>query len=146
MRGVKWHGHGKFDFSGGETRSLKELFVHRTNAGGPCPGAAGDWIYEVKFDGYRALAFKAGSEVQLFSRNRKLFNDNYPILVAALKSLKADLIIDGEIAAPGRKWQIFFATPSILSSPGDTTVRTKGGPCLLVPIILFFILKDILSG
>src|SRR5271157_1747896 len=60
---------------------------------------AGDWIYEVKFDGYRALAFKAGSEVQLLSRNRTLFNHNYPVLIDALKRLKADFIIDGEIAA-----------------------------------------------
>jgi bifunctional non-homologous end joining protein LigD len=60
---------------------------------------AGDWIYEVKFDGYRALAFKTGSEVQLFSRNRKLFNNNYPVLVDALKSLKSEFIIDGEITA-----------------------------------------------
>jgi hypothetical protein len=29
---------------------------------------AGDWIYEMKFDGYRALAFKAGPEVRLLSR------------------------------------------------------------------------------
>jgi hypothetical protein len=29
----------------------------------------GDWIYEMKFDGYRALAFKAGSEVRLLSRS-----------------------------------------------------------------------------
>jgi bifunctional non-homologous end joining protein LigD len=43
---------------------------------------AGDWIYEMKFDGYRALAFKAGSEVRLLSRNRTLFNDNYPNLSA----------------------------------------------------------------
>jgi bifunctional non-homologous end joining protein LigD len=60
---------------------------------------AGDWLYEVKFDGYRALALKAGSEVQLLSRNRKLFNDNYPVLIDALKSLKANFVIDGEIAA-----------------------------------------------
>jgi bifunctional non-homologous end joining protein LigD len=30
----------------------------------------GDWLYELKFDGYRALAFKAGKEVRLISRNR----------------------------------------------------------------------------
>jgi bifunctional non-homologous end joining protein LigD len=60
----------------------------------------GDWIYEMKFDGYRALAFKAGSEVRLLSRNRTLFNDNYPILIEALESLKPkNFIIDGEIAA-----------------------------------------------
>ena len=60
---------------------------------------AADWIYEVKFDGYRALAFKAASEVQLFSRNRKLFNDKYPVLIDAFNSLKANFIIDGEITA-----------------------------------------------
>ena len=59
----------------------------------------GDWIYEMKFDGYRALAFKARSEVRLLSRNRTLFNDNYPRLVDSFKALKAKgFIIDGEIA------------------------------------------------
>jgi ATP-dependent DNA ligase len=59
---------------------------------------AGDWIYEMKFDGYRALAFKAGSEVRLLSRNRTLFNDNYPRLVDSRKALKAKgFIIDGRL-------------------------------------------------
>jgi bifunctional non-homologous end joining protein LigD len=54
----------------------------------------------MKFDGYRALAFKTGSEVRLLSRNRTLFNNNYPVLVDAIKSLKTkSFIIDGEIAA-----------------------------------------------
>jgi bifunctional non-homologous end joining protein LigD len=39
---------------------------------------AGDWLYEMKFDGYRALAFKSGAEIRLLSRNRTNFNDNYP--------------------------------------------------------------------
>ena len=39
----------------------------------------GDWLYEMKFDGYRALAFKADKEVRLISRNRKSFNDDYPV-------------------------------------------------------------------
>ena len=60
----------------------------------------GGWLYELKFDGYRALAFKSGAEVRLLSRNRTLFNDNYPQLVDSLKALKAkSFIIDGEIAA-----------------------------------------------
>ena len=60
----------------------------------------GEWIYEMKFDGYRALAFKAGSEVRLLSRNRTIFNDNYPQLVDSLKALKAKkFTIDGEVAA-----------------------------------------------
>jgi bifunctional non-homologous end joining protein LigD len=60
----------------------------------------GNWLYEMKFDGYRALAFKTGKEVRLLSRNQTLFNDNYPQLVDSLKTLKAkSFIIDGEIAA-----------------------------------------------
>ena len=60
----------------------------------------GNWLYELKFDGYRALAFKAGSEVRLLSRNRTLFNDNYPRLVDSLKALKSkSFALDGEIAA-----------------------------------------------
>jgi bifunctional non-homologous end joining protein LigD len=38
----------------------------------------GNWLYEMKFDGYRALAFKAGKEVRLVSPNQTLFNEDYP--------------------------------------------------------------------
>jgi bifunctional non-homologous end joining protein LigD len=58
----------------------------------------GKWLYELKIDGYRALAFKTGQEVRLVSRNHVVFK--YPQLANALKSLPAqNAIIDGEIAA-----------------------------------------------
>jgi bifunctional non-homologous end joining protein LigD len=61
---------------------------------------SGEWLYEMKFDGYRALAFKAGKEVRLVSRNKIDFSNDYPQLLEALKSLRAkNFIIDGEIAA-----------------------------------------------
>jgi len=41
---------------------------------------SGDWVYEMKFDGYRALAFKAGKEVRLVSRNQIDFGNDYPQL------------------------------------------------------------------
>src|SRR5262252_5475621 len=60
----------------------------------------GDWLYELKFDGYRALAFKTGKEARLMSRNRTNFEDDYPQLIDALKSLTVkQATIDGEIAA-----------------------------------------------
>jgi bifunctional non-homologous end joining protein LigD len=60
----------------------------------------GSWLYEMKIDGYRALAFKAGKGVRLMSRNRIDFSDNYPRVVDSLKLLPAkDAIIDGEVAA-----------------------------------------------
>jgi bifunctional non-homologous end joining protein LigD len=60
----------------------------------------GDWLYELKFDGYRALAFKAGKEARLISRNRTNFDNDYPQLIDALRSLTArQATIDGEITA-----------------------------------------------
>jgi bifunctional non-homologous end joining protein LigD len=34
----------------------------------------GDWLYEIKHDGYRALAFKDGKDVRLLSLNKKAFD------------------------------------------------------------------------
>jgi len=60
----------------------------------------GDWLYELKFDGYRALAFKVGKEARLISRNRMNFDTDYPQLIDALTSLTArQATIDGEITA-----------------------------------------------
>lgn len=58
-----------------------------------------DWQYEVKFDGYRALAIKTGGMVQLRSRNDKDFTRRYPALVAALAGLPDETVIDGEVVA-----------------------------------------------
>ena len=69
----------------------------------------GDWIYELKFDGYRALAFKAGKEVRLVSRNRTNFNNDYPRLVDSLRLLRAnEVTIDGEITALDEKGKSSF--------------------------------------
>ena len=60
---------------------------------------AGRWLYEVKFDGYRTLAFKNGRETRLVSRNQKDFT-KFPQLNDALKLLNAgQVVIDGEITA-----------------------------------------------
>src|SRR5260370_16327157 len=69
----------------------------------------GNWIYELKFDGYWALAFKAGKEVRLVSRNRTNFNNDYPQLVDSLRLLRAnEVIIDGEITALDEKGKSSF--------------------------------------
>ena len=67
----------------------------------------GRWLYEVKFDGYRALAFKSGKETRLVSCNQKAFN--YPELLDALKLVPAEhFVIDGEIAALDPKGRSSF--------------------------------------
>jgi len=56
------------------------------------------WFYEIKLDGYRAIAVKSG-RVNLFSRRRKLFNTQYPDLVEALAELPEGTVVDGEVVA-----------------------------------------------
>jgi len=58
-----------------------------------------EWSYEVKLDGYRALAIKTNGGVLLRSRNNKDFNSKYPVVVRALGTLPDDTVIDGEIVA-----------------------------------------------
>ena len=57
------------------------------------------WLYELKLDGYRAIAFKQNGAVQLRSRNDHSFNGRYPAVVKALGKLPEDTVIDGEIVA-----------------------------------------------
>ena len=58
------------------------------------------WTYEVKWDGYRALAIKQGPRVQILSRNQKDLTRDYPDVVAAIRTLRvADAVLDGEIVA-----------------------------------------------
>ncbi len=56
------------------------------------------WLYELKFDGYRAIAIKSG-KVALRSRNDNDFSIRYPGLVQALASLPDETVIDGEVVA-----------------------------------------------
>jgi len=56
-----------------------------------------DWTYEVKWDGYRALAFINGKEVELQSRNSKSFNEKFYPIRDTLANWNTQMILDGEI-------------------------------------------------
>ncbi|MDR0209953.1 MAG: DNA ligase D [Pseudomonas putida] len=63
---------------------------------------AGDWRYEVKFDGYRILARIEGADVRLFTRNGHDWSAKMPHQVAALRKLKLKSAwLDGEVVVAG---------------------------------------------
>jgi bifunctional non-homologous end joining protein LigD len=55
------------------------------------------WLFEVKWDGYRAIASKQGAETSLYSRSGQDFSTHYPPVYEALKELSHDVVLDGEI-------------------------------------------------
>jgi bifunctional non-homologous end joining protein LigD len=61
------------------------------------------WIYEIKWDGYRAIANVVDGAVELISRNLKPFTDRYGPVAEALSKLKLNAVFDGEIVAVDEK-------------------------------------------
>jgi bifunctional non-homologous end joining protein LigD len=58
------------------------------------------WFYELKFDGYRAVAFIDDGEVRFLSRNQNELTGGYPELSVTPQAIKArQAVIDGEICA-----------------------------------------------
>jgi bifunctional non-homologous end joining protein LigD len=59
-----------------------------------------EWIYELKFDGIRLVAVKAGESVKLFSRNQNELAARFPEVADAVRRLPVDdCVIDGEVVA-----------------------------------------------
>jgi len=62
-----------------------------------------DWQYEVKWDGYRALAFLNKGKAELFSRNNKSFDDKFYPIHDLLSKWKLNAVFDGEILVLNEK-------------------------------------------
>jgi bifunctional non-homologous end joining protein LigD len=66
----------------------------------PAPPDNGQWLYEVKFDGFRVLAVKNGKDVGLWSRNKKRLNERFPEVARAVAKLSVKkCLLDGEVCA-----------------------------------------------
>jgi DNA ligase D-like protein (predicted ligase) len=66
---------------------------------GRLPDEPSRWEYQLKLDGYRAVAFKAGGRIHLRSRNDNDFSTRYPSVVRGLARLPDETVIDGEVVA-----------------------------------------------
>ena len=78
-----------------KARFIEPMLLLRTDK---LPEGSG-WVYEIKFDGYRALAIKTDGKVYLRSRNDNDFTQRYANVVSALSPLPDETVIDGEVVA-----------------------------------------------
>ena len=80
----------------------------------------GDWISEVKFDGYRLIARKNGAEVQLFTRNGLDWTARLPTIAQAVRTLQAErVMLDGELVALTQDGHSSFPALQAALSAGD---------------------------
>jgi len=69
-----------------------------------------DWLFEIKWDGYRAVAFIEGGKVRLVSRNQTDLTPRYPELKDLPQFIKAKTaILDGEVVALDEKGRASFS-------------------------------------
>ncbi len=61
------------------------------------------WMYEIKWDGYRALGYINNGTVDIKSRNNKSFNEKFYPVFDALKQWKINAVVDGEIVVVNEK-------------------------------------------
>jgi bifunctional non-homologous end joining protein LigD len=100
-----------------------------------------EWIYELKWDGYRALALKHADDVRLLSLKEKDLTSDFAAVAEAVRRVSADTaVIDGEIvavdtrgcpsfqalqnrASTGREWQIVYYAFDLLGLEGQDWKR-----------------------
>ncbi len=81
--------------------------------------AGKEWLYELKFDGYRFLGARAGRETRLWSRTRNDFTARFPGVATALLGLKAkSALVDGEVIVPDEEGRPRF---QLIQNADDTT-------------------------
>lgn len=87
-----------------------------------------EWLYEVKFDGYRCLAGRDSTEVTLWSRRGNLFTDQFPQIARACERIPPGTLVDGEIVALDANGRISFNLLHI-TAPGRKRCSSTYSTC-----------------
>ncbi len=102
------------------------------------PPKRGDWLYELKFDGIRAIAIKNGVKVSLLSRNEKTLDARFPEIVDAVKTLPArECVIDGEVVALDDKGRSSFQLLQAREMFATGRIRPTGGEEQKAPLCFY---------
>ncbi|MBO5394670.1 MAG: non-homologous end-joining DNA ligase [Clostridia bacterium] len=67
-----------------------------------------DWLFEIKYDGYRIFAFKEKNKIKLISRNEKDYTATFYSIKDSLLKIKHDFIVDGELVSFDEKGRSDF--------------------------------------
>ena len=81
-----------------------------------------DWYYELKYDGYRIVAFIEGNNVRLMTRNGHDYTNRFPAIVTSLSDLATGraIVLDGEVVITDETGKTDFqALQSYLKRPKD---------------------------
>jgi bifunctional non-homologous end joining protein LigD len=62
-----------------------------------------DWVFEIKWDGYRAISYIDNGKADMRSRNNLSFNEQFPPIADSLTKWKVKAVVDGEIVAVNEK-------------------------------------------
>lgn len=90
------------------------------------------WLYEIKWDGYRAIAEIGKKETRLYSRNGLSFRDDYPVVFEELKKIKVQAVLDGEIAALDKEGKPKFQLLQQYEQAPDTPICFYVFDCLSI--------------
>lgn len=81
------------------------------------------WQFEIKWDGYRALAYVKNGEAELCSRNDLSFNAKFPPVVEALRAWRVRAVLDGEVVSLSKEGKADFAALQNYGDGADSDLR-----------------------
>jgi bifunctional non-homologous end joining protein LigD len=100
------------------------------------------WVYEIKWDGYRAVTFIRNGKLRFVSRNGNDLTSAYPELHDIVKNIRAEAaVLDGEICALDSEGRSSFSLMQQRTGIGEGGRRTgKGNPSIPVQYYVFDLL------
>lgn len=88
---------------GGKAEKIKKFITPMLASISKNPFDDKDWLFEIKWDGYRAITEIKKEEIKFYSRNGIDFSRRFPAIFQALKKIKHDVILDGEVVLLNEK-------------------------------------------
>lgn len=94
----RWHGKDSpFDFTGAVRAEMPHGVSPMLATEADAPFDREGWLFEIKWDGYRAIAEVSDQGIEIYSRRQQSFNKDFPAVISALEQLEHEAVLDGEV-------------------------------------------------